>query len=728
MRTNTLNKLLLCVATLVGCTNYATSQEYFQRIASEGVEMYGIITFSPINQLDDMIPGLYKFGFDNQFKPDDNSTLFNKYISGGGVYHNGKIYCNIYSDEANLPLQKPVWTILDADTYEVLYKKELQDNCQCTTTSLAYDITNNKIYGIVVDFTDSYLVEVDPETGDMHKVGGAMERNLRFKTLVSTNNGMLYSVVIDTKDQSQYLYKIRKTDGLAVKVKSITGKNLLGPDDYLANNGTEQSMFINRATGKVYWIFESSSMELDANYTPIAEVNLTNAEATIVSYLSRSYQVSGAWLKEPVTGAPSIVSDFEFVVPETGSVNGHFECNIPEKDYFGKDYTDPSALKIRISEGEETLVEANVTPGSKFVSEDIQLPNDNHNVAITLTNDKGNGPTIYRTFRAGFDLPAAPTNIRLTYDGLTTTLTWDAPTEGINGAPIDPENITYKVIRYPYEITVAESQKECVFTETHPEDMTRYVYTVTSMYAGKEGGWGFSNNLIIGTPLNPPYGGIFKGPEDMLNYYTLLDSNGDGYCWNYDSNTASAVYIFNQYNNADDWMIAPPINYKKGDKYTLKFKAYSSLPKYPESLEVKFGTGRTPEEQTLQLIDIPEVPGASEESPVTEFSTPISVDSDGIYYFGFHAKSAKFREFLYVFDIRLEVESGINDEQAKSAIIAGTENGMLRIQNPDGENISIFGSNGILVDSFNDCNYERQMYPGMYLIKTNKSVNKVIIQ
>lgn len=726
MKKNLLKDLVLFVSVIIGCSNVVSAQEYFQRIAIEGVEMYGLITYSPINQLEDITPGLYKFGYDEKYKPNDNGVIFNRYIAGGGVYHNGKIYCNIYNDEANLPEQKPVWTIIDAETYEVLYEKVLQDNCQCTTTSLAYDITNNKIYGIVVDFTDSYLVEIDPETGDMHKVGGAMDRSLRFKTLVSTNNGMLYSVVIDTKDYAQHLYKIRKTDGLAVKVKSITGNNLLGPDDYLANNGTEQSMFINRSTGKVYWIFESSSMELDGNYTPIAEMNLSNAEATVVAYLTRSYQVSGAWLKEPVDGAPGIVSDFDFIVPETGSVSGYFQFNIPENDYFGNPLSD-SDLNVYVVEGNDTLVNEKVIPGSLFKSDGITLISDNHNVAITLSNGYGDGPTIYRTFHAGYDLPDAPTNIHLSYEDLTTTLTWDAPTKGINGAPIDSENITYKVIRYPYEVVVAENLKDRVFVETHPEDMTRYVYTVTSMYGEQEGGWGYSNNLIIGTPLNPPYGGIFKGPADMLNYYTLIDSNGDGYCWGYDSNTASAVYIYNQYNNADDWMIAPPINYKKGEIYTLKFKAYSSLPDYPESLEVKFGDGRTPEEQNNLLIDIPSVPGVSEESPVTEFSTPVSVDKDGIYYFGFHAKSAKFREFLYLFDIRLELETGISTGNIKSAIIIGIEDETLKIQNPDSEMIYIYGSNGILIDSFSYCEYEHDMSPGMYIIKTSKSVNKVII-
>ena len=89
-----------------GCVNATMSQEYGQPISMEGVDMYGFITFSPINEIDDMIPGLYKFGIENNYRPDDNSVLFNRYISGGGVYHNGKIYCNIYSDETNLPKQR----------------------------------------------------------------------------------------------------------------------------------------------------------------------------------------------------------------------------------------------------------------------------------------------------------------------------------------------------------------------------------------------------------------------------------------------------------------------------------------------------------------------------------------------------------------------------------------------------------------------------------------------
>lgn len=737
MKKNLLKNLVLPAALLFGSMTSATSQEYNQRIAMEGVEMYGLVTYSPLNQLDDMTPGLYKFGFDQQFRPDDNGVLFARYISGGGVYHNGKIYCNIYSDEANLPEQKPVWTILDAETYEVLYEKVLPDNCECTTTSLAYDITNDKIYGIVVDFTDSHLVEIDPETGNMTRVGDNFDNMLRFKTLASANNGMLYSVVIDTRDYSQALYKIQKTTGRAVKVRDIYCENLLGPDDYLANNGSEQAMFFNRETGKAYWIFESSSLELDGNYTPLVELNLTNAKATIVSYLTRTYQVSGAWLKEPNIGAPGIVSDFEFVASDEGSESGHFQFQLPETDYMGNSL-EGTMLNVRVVEGDQVLVDAQGTPGTLFQSEGISLLNDNHTVSITLSNEKGDGPTIQRTFHAGYDLPSAPANINLSVDDLTVTLTWDAPTTGKNGGVIDKNNITYKVIRQTgyyngnnyggVQEIVAEDLKACTFSETLPSDMNYYRYYIFATYKGQDGDWGFSEDMIIGSPLNPPYGGMFTTPNDMFNYYTLVDANGDNLCWNYDPSTRSAVYIYSQVEAADDWLISPPINFKKGVDYTLSFKAYSSLAGYLESMEVTLGSGRTPEEQTRQLINIPEVPTVDEDHPVTEYSLPFTVDEDGVYYYAMHVTSPKYHEFLYVFDIKLDLQSGIEGVESDGNLVVTTGDHSVRVENPYGQTVTIYNSNGMLVDSFTDTAYERELYPGIYIVRSNNSVQKIIVR
>lgn len=258
--------------------------------------------------------------------------------------------------------------------------------------------------------------------------------------------------------------------------------------------------------------------------------------------------------------------------------------------------------------------------------------------------------------------------------------------------------------------------------------MNYYRYYIFSTYKGEDGDWGFSDDMIIGSPLNPPYGGMFTDPNDMFNYYTLVDVNGDNYCWNFDPQSRSAVYIYNQLEAADDWLISPPINFKKGVDYTLSFKAYSSLAGYLESMEVTLGSGRTPEEQTRQLINIPEVPTVDEEHPVTEYSLPFTVDEDGVYYYAFHVTSPKYHEYLYLFDIKIDLQSGIERVEGEGNLVVTTGNHSVRVENPCGQTVAIYNSNGMLVDSFADTAYERELYPGVYIVRSNDTVQKIIVR
>ena len=221
---------------------------------------------------------------------------------------------------------------------------------------------------------------------------------------------------------------------------------------------------------------------------------------------------------------------------------------------------------------------------------------------------------------------------------------------------------------------------------------------------------------------------MFTSLSDMFNYYTLIDANGDGYSWMYDGETRSAVYVYNQFLPADDWMISPPLNLKKDVDYTLSFKAYSSAIDYPESMEVTFGTGRTPEEQTKQLLDIPEVPSVGEDNPVTSYTLPVTVAEDGVYYYAFHVTSEKFREMLRVFDIKLDVESGINEVKSEGSLFVTTGKNSVKVENPEGQTVTIYNSNGMLIDSFTDAAYERMLYPGIYIVRGNDSVQKIIVR
>ena len=189
--------------------------------------------------------------------------------------------------------------------------------------------------------------------------------------------------------------------------------------------------------------------------------------------------------------------------------------------------------------------------------------------------------------------------------------------------------------------------------------MTRYVYSVTPSVGQAEGKGVYSNNLVVGSPLNVPYGGPFANAYDMLNYYTIIDANNDAGTeysgsgtWNYMG--GNALYAYSAINNADDWLISPPVNYEAGKTYELTFSCHSADDSYPEAMEVMFGSDKTLEALTKSLwqnLNIPMQPTPSTDNVYTvEFTVP----ANGVYYYGFHAISESYHKSLYLHDITVK--------------------------------------------------------------------------
>ncbi len=732
----TLKKLLVVIAfTSASATVSAQEIEYFQPMAMEGVELMGSVKYGMLDYLEITVmdKGFYEFKTENLYQPDKANPVHRCQVAGGSVYHEGKIYCNEYNDAGGMHLQKPMWRIYDAKTFEVLYEKELPDNCEATTTSLAYDPVNNMIYGFLYTFTEAFFVSIVPETGEVTRIAQLEYAYKKWLAIACNKNGVLYCIYTDRTDPENYtphLARINKKTGKIAEVGQLSVQNL-PPGDIYINGNYSQAMCFNNADDRLYWVFESASNAMPREqYTAIMEVTTsTNPTATLRAYMIDYLNITGVFFVEPMHSAPAIISDFEFLPTSEEREQGTLNFKVPATDYVGNALTAP--VTVTVKEGETVLIEKEVQPGSNFISDVMTFTNKMHTVHIAVTNAAGEeGPTVKREFYAGYDVPKACQNIKLTAEGLTTTLTWEPPVEGQNGAPINTDLLTYTVIRYPYEVTVAEGLKECKFVEEHPADMTRYVYRVIPVdHNNRQGTDALSNNLIVGTPLNVPYGGYFKDAFDMYNYYTILDVNGDGATWNFDENTVSAFYQFSYYNDADDWMISPPINYEKGKTYELKFKAYSSMANYLESMEVYFGDERTPTgimDQCLMILY--EVPAVDEENPVQEFKATFTVPEDGVYYYGFHCSSPAYQQYLYVFNIRVaEVNSGaIGEVHADKIEVVGSK-GYLRVSNPDCVEVKLYNLQGGLVNVSSSDLIECALPAGVYMVSAPGKTEKVVV-
>lgn len=731
MTINRLLKYIVAVLLFVVPSGLISAQEYFSRISMEGVDLLGTITFGMFDKYTKMEPGLYSFDYDRKYQPQKDAPIFRAQVDGGSVYYDGKIYCNEYDGSYQIQNVKPKWKIYDADTYQLLSETVLNDNAENLTYSLAYDPTTDKIYGFKNTYTATYLVEIDPENGSMSVIGDALAPKITYLCLACNKKGQLYCIYLrndqEFAEQTVYLAKIRKSDARIALIGEMSGKSMLEGDKLLVMR-YDQSLFFNNSDDKLYWMFGSSSLYLNSEYMAMFEVNTLNAEATLRSYLLDSYHLSGAFLKEPAGKAPAIVSDFQFVPEAEGALKGTLKFKLPDVSYDGTSLTD--AVTVLVKEGDKELIRTTAQPGGEFESELLNFTNDLHTVSITLLNAEGKaGPTIQRNFYVGYDIPKACRNIKLVSDGLKTTLTWDPPVEGMHGAVINPKAVTYTVVRYPYEITVKEGLKECTWIEDHPADMTRYVYMVTPVTEGRKGESALSNNLIVGTPLDLPYGGIFREPADLFNYYTILDMNEDRHTWTYDNNTSAAFYNYSEISDADDWLISPPINYKKGGEYTLSFKAYSWDANYLESMEVRWGKGRTVGDLSKLLLSLPEVPAVNEEHPVQEYKIDFKVDEDGVYYYGFHVTTSANSGFLFIFDINVvdKNQTAISANETGDAVRIQADKGMIRIDNSEGREVAVYNTNGGLVMKSVNRVIEASLATGVYLVQANGKVYKVVV-
>ena len=90
---------LALVATFV-VLQVANAQDYFNRLAMEGVEIVGAITYGKVDKYTTMTKGYYAFNYDQQFEPVKTSPLYAANVSGGCVYHDGKIYSNEFSNKS----------------------------------------------------------------------------------------------------------------------------------------------------------------------------------------------------------------------------------------------------------------------------------------------------------------------------------------------------------------------------------------------------------------------------------------------------------------------------------------------------------------------------------------------------------------------------------------------------------------------------------------------------
>ena len=263
-------------------------------------------------------------------------------------------------------------------------------------------------------------------------------------------------------------------------------------------------------------------------------------------------------------------------------------------------------------------------------------------------------------------------------DDRNATVIWPAVTSGINGGYFVPEEVTYRLVRQPGGVEVANKLKATSFTEQLPETsgLVSYYYEVYSQFMGNEGISTETNKVLVGSGYEVPF--IEQFDDGALDYWTVLDQNDDYMEWWLNNGT---VYSQSGYSGgSDDWLISPAIHLVPGKYYKVAFKYWGGLPGYEEykgsAFEVGFGKGTDP--SAFHILgskkDI-----ITDVSDAKVFSTVVKVDEDGRYNFGIHDVSPADGYCLYVdsFSVAeggtLQVPATITDFTATADADGGLE-------------------------------------------------------
>lgn len=206
---------------------------------------------------------------------------------------------------------------------------------------------------------------------------------------------------------------------------------------------------------------------------------------------------------------PARVDDFEVMPGEKGALQAAVSFKSPTKAVDGTPLEGIS--RIEILRGTE-VIKTYTVPGMGeqfgYVDTDA-VQGDNEYTVVVWDNNEKRGLEAKKKVYVGFDIPGQVANIALhDVDGVV-TLTWDAPSEtGPSGHYVDPEGVTYTVVRYfsdyNYE-EVAENISERVFVD---KDVTAGVQTQV-VYRVKA-----TNDVGTGKEVTSP--SIFIGGIDAV--------------------------------------------------------------------------------------------------------------------------------------------------------------------------------------------------------------------
>lgn len=403
------------------------------------------------------------------------------------------------------------------------------------------------------------------------------------------------------------------------------------------------SMQFDHTTGKLYYIGVRDEYLRQTFF----EVNTKTGELTSVGSVNGTYVgMYIPYLEADRRDAPAQVDGLTAVPNSKGELSDTLKWVNPSFQW-NRDELKKLAEVLVFRKGTDAPV-ATLAASPDMIGKEMSWIDENAEAGVNTyyvvaCSEKGvKGVKDSVRVYCGEDIPGSVPNISVAKAANGLAVSWDAPVEGINRGYVDPNAMTYDVLRVPDSVVVAHGIADRTFTDTNLGDAQMYSYSVKAKNSVGEGEYTRSSQSVFaGRPYTPPFSLGFDS-YDISQAWTVIGSSGyPAIYWSTDQNNKGYMCV-PSWMSLDDWLISPSMQLEGGKRYKVLTTIQTNTDMWPSSathnFSLTYGRGLTAADQTNVMLEEKDF-RVTELGAVATLESYIDASESGIYYYGFHATS-----------------------------------------------------------------------------------------
>lgn len=452
------------------------------------------------------------------------------------------------------------------------------------------------------------------------------DNEVSYYALAFTKEGKLYAITFDGEFGT-----VDPQTGNFTKISSLG----LTPSEY--------------RTGAYY------DLALDKVFTHIIVKNGDSAEVHVclidpndgslndLGILPEPVQYMG-WHSMPLAkdGAPAVaenlLADFN-----PGSLAGSVSFSLPTKTYGGATLDASASLAYKVFVGAEEIASGSALPGASASCTYTAPASGNYTFTVRTSNGDGNSPDATTTLWIGDATPVGVTNAQAwRVDANNVKVEWAAVAGVVEGAEIDPADITYTVTCSDGRTVATDIAETSVVDPVTYTGNATFSYNIVAKYGDNSSAATATNPVSFGL-IQVPYLNAFHNSYEAESDFVAEDGNGDGATWEWNRTlnapTLLPPFSDSQYQSHDDWFISQPIAMKAGKIYRITVNAFTIDYQTEHHLQLHIGTkpnigGMTSEISSPFVMGYRYINEGDQAPEGTDCSVEYTPEADGNYCLG----------------------------------------------------------------------------------------------